>query len=112
MESGSIRRTHDIGMPAIIRIRATGSWRRFWAVRRRAPGVVQCYYPTYLLRLAERELIASGEYMSKRENVLLVGNPGIGKTHLAFALGFAACAQCKKVRFTKTTAMVIHLLKK
>jgi len=42
-----------------------------------------------------RELIASGEYMSKRDNVLLIGNPGTGKTHLALALGFAACAQGK-----------------
>jgi DNA replication protein DnaC len=56
-----------------------------------------------------RELM-SGEYISKRENVLVVGNPGTGKTHLATALGFAACAQGKKVRFTTTTAMVTALL--
>ena len=37
-----------------------------------------------------RELLR-GEYLSKRENLLLVGNPGTGKTHLATALGFAAC---------------------
>jgi DNA replication protein DnaC len=112
----------------------------------------RCDYPTFLLRLAERELIdrerraaerrirdarfpvvktidtfdfkaqpsinqvvvreliASGEYISKRENVLLVGNPGTGKTHLSIALGFAACAQGKRVRFTTTTAMVTALL--
>ena len=57
-----------------------------------------------------RELIQSGEYISKRENVLLVGNPGTGKTHLSIALGFAACAQGKRVRFTTTTAMVTALL--
>ena len=56
-----------------------------------------------------RELM-SGEYISKRENVLMVGNPGTGKTHLATALGFAACAQGKRVRFTTTTAMVTALL--
>ncbi len=33
-----------------------------------------------------RELIAHGEYLLKKENVLLVGNPGTGKTHLATAL--------------------------
>jgi DNA replication protein DnaC len=111
----------------------------------------RCDYPTFLLRLAERELIdrerraaerrirdarfpvvktidtfdfkaqpsinqalvrelMSGEYISKRENVLMVGNPGTGKTHLATALGFAACAQGKRVRFTTTTAMVTALL--
>ena len=57
-----------------------------------------------------RELIAHGEYIMKRENVLLIGNPGTGKTHLATALGFAACAQGKRVRFTSTTALVTELL--
>jgi DNA replication protein DnaC len=42
--------------------------------------------------------------------VLLVGNPGTGKTHLATALGFAACTAGKRVRFTTTTALVTLLL--
>jgi DNA replication protein DnaC len=56
-----------------------------------------------------RELLR-GEYLAKRENVLLVGNPGTGKTHLATALGFAACTQGKRVRFTTTTGLVTQLL--
>ena len=44
--------------------------------------------------------------MAKRENVLLVRNPGTGKTHLAAALGFAACPQGKRVRFTTTPGLV------
>src|SRR5208282_3143480 len=56
-----------------------------------------------------RELLR-GEYIGKKENVLLVGNPGTGKTHLATALGFAACSQGKRVRFTTTTALVTQLL--
>ena len=42
--------------------------------------------------------------------MLLVGNPGTGKTHLATALGFAACTQGKRVRFTSTTGLVTLLL--
>jgi DNA replication protein DnaC len=57
-----------------------------------------------------RELVAHGEYILKKENVLLVGNPGTGKTHLATALGFAACGQGKKVRFSSTTELVTELL--
>lgn len=57
-----------------------------------------------------RELVGSGEYITKRENILLVGNPGTGKTHLATALGFAACGQGKRVRFITTTALVTQLL--
>ena len=54
--------------------------------------------------------LASGEYLDARENVLLIGNSGTGKTHLATALGFAACAQGKRVRFWGATALVTHLL--
>jgi len=56
-----------------------------------------------------RELLR-GEYIERRENVLLVGNPGTGKTHLATALGFAACTAGRRVRFTTTTALVTLLL--
>jgi DNA replication protein DnaC len=56
-----------------------------------------------------RELLG-GEYLQRRENVLLVGNPGTGKTHLASALGFAACAQGRRVRFHTTTGLVTQLL--
>jgi DNA replication protein DnaC len=108
-------------------------------------------YPTYLLRLTERELLdrekraaerrlkaarfpitktvdtfafdaqpsindslvrelLRGDYIAARENVLLIGNSGTGKTHLATALGFAACAQGRKVRFTTVTELVTDLM--
>lgn len=56
-----------------------------------------------------RELLR-GDYITKKENLLLVGNPGTGKTHLATALGFAACSQGKRVRFYTTTGLVTQLL--
>ena len=56
-----------------------------------------------------RELLRS-EYLTKHENVLLVGNAGTGKTHLATALGFAACSQGKRVRCYTTTGLVTQLL--
>ncbi len=56
-----------------------------------------------------RELLG-GEYIAKKENVLLIGNPGTGKTHIATALGFAACSQGKRVRFTTVTGLVTQLL--
>ena len=54
--------------------------------------------------------LANGEYLDARENVLLIGNSGTGKTHLATALGLSACAQSKRVRFWGATALVTHLL--
>ena len=108
-------------------------------------------YQTYLMRLAERELLdrekraaerrvreadfpviktmdtydfkaqpsvnerlirelMRGEYIDKKENILLIGNPGTGKSHLACALAFAACAQGQRVRFYTVTKLVTELI--
>lgn len=53
-----------------------------------------------------------GEYIDAKENILLIGNAGTGKSHLATALGFAACAQGRRVRFSSVTGLVTHLLEK
>jgi DNA replication protein DnaC len=54
--------------------------------------------------------LMSTEYIDKKENVLLIGNSGTGKTHLACALAFAACAKGRKVRFHTVTGLVTELL--
>src|SRR6202050_1153970 len=48
--------------------------------------------------------------MCHLENVLLLGNSGTGKTHLALAMGLAACQQGHRVRFTTTAALVSELI--
>lgn len=53
--------------------------------------------------------LARGDYLTKRENVLLVGPSGTGKTHLATALAAAACAQGKRVRFWRVTELITTL---
>ena len=50
------------------------------------------------------------EYIDKRENILLIGNSGTGKTHLATALGIAACGQGKRVRFFQVTELITQLM--
>jgi DNA replication protein DnaC len=37
--------------------------------------------------------LARGEYIPKAEPILMLGNPGLGKTHLATSLALAACRQ-------------------
>ena len=56
-----------------------------------------------------RELLG-GEFIDRRENVLLIGNSGTGKTHLATALGLAACHEGRKVRFFGVIGLVTQLL--
>ncbi|KKM01886.1 hypothetical protein LCGC14_1789960 [marine sediment metagenome] len=51
-----------------------------------------------------------GEYLDAHENILLIGNPGTGKTHLATAMGHSACAQGRRVRFFSVTGLVTQLL--
>jgi DNA replication protein DnaC len=54
--------------------------------------------------------LSKGQYISQRESVILVGNPGLGKTHIATALALSACRQGHKVRFFNVAALVNELL--
>jgi len=54
--------------------------------------------------------LVNGEYLDQRENILLVGPSGTGKTHLATALAIAACSLGKKVRFWRVTELITTLL--
>ena len=54
--------------------------------------------------------LAEGGYLERSEPVLLVGEPGTGKTHLATGLAVAACRQRKRVRFTTAAALVNQLV--
>jgi DNA replication protein DnaC len=50
------------------------------------------------------------KWIEDRSNLLMIGNPGTGKTHLATALAMEACAKGKKVRFWRVTELVTTLL--
>lgn len=54
--------------------------------------------------------LARCEFLARRENVLLLGNSGTGKTHVALALGLAACQRGHRVRFTTAAALVHELM--
>jgi DNA replication protein DnaC len=55
-----------------------------------------------------REL-ATGRYMESGDNVLLLGPPGVGKTHLAVALGMKACEQGLRTYFTTAMGLLASL---
>lgn len=49
------------------------------------------------------------EFVTKRRNALLIGGTGLGKTHLAIALGMAACQKGRSVLFTTAMEMINQL---
>jgi DNA replication protein DnaC len=55
--------------------------------------------------------LAQGGYITKAEPVILIGNPGLGKSHVATGLALAACRQGRRVRFYNVTGLVNDLLK-
>jgi DNA replication protein DnaC len=70
-------------------------------------------YDFTLMPSLNRSLIlelAQGRYLQSRENILLVGEIGTGKTHIAISLGLAACQQSYRVRFTTAAGLTNELL--
>ncbi len=53
--------------------------------------------------------LAEGSWINDRESVILIGDSGTGKTHLATALGICACQQGRRVRFTTLAALANEL---
>ena len=54
--------------------------------------------------------LARCEYIPRRENIIALGNSGTGKTHVALALGLAACQKGFSVAFTTAAALVNQLM--
>ena len=54
--------------------------------------------------------LARCDYIERRENGLALGNSGTGKTHIALALGLAACQQGYRVRFATAAGLVHELI--
>lgn len=56
-----------------------------------------------------KEEISDLRFLSEQQNLLLLGSPGIGKTHLATALGVKACEKGYEVRFFRVADLVGQL---
>ena len=54
--------------------------------------------------------LASCDFISKRQNIVMIGNPGTGKTHLSIALGVKACMQGMNVKFFTTANLSNELI--
>jgi DNA replication protein DnaC len=54
--------------------------------------------------------LSRGEYITKHETLIFIGNPGLGKTHLSISLALATCRQGRRVRFWTAAGLVNELL--
>jgi DNA replication protein DnaC len=55
------------------------------------------------------DALKSCSFISDKENLILYGNVGSGKTHLATAIGVVACTLGLKVKFVRTATLVNQL---
>lgn len=53
--------------------------------------------------------LASCQFIRQRQNIVMVGNPGRGKTHLSIALGLKACSQGLNVLFKNAATLSTEL---
>ena len=54
--------------------------------------------------------LASCDFIKKRQNIVMIGNPGTGKTHLSIALGIKACMQGFNVKFYTAANLANELI--
>ncbi len=64
------------------------------------------YAPEFERKFQELETLA---FIEGKENIILIGTPGAGKTHYATALGIAACLKGKSVLFVSVPNLIIEL---
>jgi DNA replication protein DnaC len=64
------------------------------------------YDKVFLPKFDELETL---EFIKNKENIILIGTSGAGKTHYAIALGIAACMKGKSVLFAGVANLIVEL---
>lgn len=59
----------------------------------------QVHFPPHI----DSQELCTLNFISRKENLILTGAPGTGKTHLATGIGYAACKQGLEVRFYRVS---------
>jgi len=65
----------------------------------------QWNWPAKINRLQVEDLFRL-DFVARKENVIILGGVGLGKTHLCTALGYAACLQGHSVLFTSAIDII------
>lgn len=86
--------------------------KRFSKSKLDASKIIDKYDFTYQPELNRKEIldIISCRFITERRNIIFVGNPGVGKTHLANAIGIEAVKKGYKVLFIHASDVVSKLV--
>ena len=64
------------------------------------------YSPEFIKEFEELDTL---NFIDEKENIILIGTPGAGKSHYAIALGIKACIAGKSVLFISVPNLIIEL---
>ncbi|MCA1697985.1 MAG: IS21-like element helper ATPase IstB [Actinobacteria bacterium] len=88
-----------------------GGQARIKAARFPAHKTLEEFDFSFQRSIKRQEVLHLGQldFLNGRENVVLLGPPGTGKSHLAIAIGIRACLAGQRVLFKTATEWVAHL---
>jgi DNA replication protein DnaC len=88
--------------------------RRFKCARLQAQASIDAFhFQPHKSRLQNKNRILhllELEFLAKGTNIVIIGNPGVGKTFLSRIIGWRACQANQRVLFTTAMDMLNHLL--
>lgn len=67
-------------------------------------------FNTKAIDRVQMENLASGEFIGRGENLVFVGQSGVGKSHLIQAIGREACVLDHRVRYTSSASLLNDLI--
>ena len=89
----------------------TGQKRRIKAAKFPTLKTLDAFDMTRLENVSESTIqqLASCDFIKQRQNIVMIGNPGSGKTHLSIALGMNACEAGYRVKFYTAVNLAAEL---
>ena len=90
---------------------AAGQKRRIKAAKFPTLKTLDAFDMTRLENVSESTIqqLASCDFIKQRQNIVMIGNPGSGKTHLSIALGMNACEAGYRVKFYTAVNLAAEL---
>lgn len=94
------------------RRRERATERRIVAARFPERRTLEAFDWTFNARYIDRaqiEQLATGDFVRRHRNLILIGQSGVGKSHIGQALGLRLCALGYRVLYTTSAEMIHHL---